>query len=165
MTTAAVKSLVSRAMQRRRRCKPGGGGAAAAAAPVAAAGCFPVYVGPERTRFAVRAERANHPLFRRLLDDAERDYGRAPPGPLALPGCDVAAFLDVLWRMEHDGGAGGDDEEEEESHMVAAASSSPMCGLPSSTRRRGGGKGAGAYRMLRLSPRSVLSPLVRRMRG
>ena len=83
------------------RCKSGlsaGGGSGRASPPR----CFSVYVGPERERFVVRAECANHPLFRRLLDDAEREYGYAAQGPLALPGCDVDAFLDVLWQMEHD---------------------------------------------------------------
>lgn len=132
---ASRKGLISRTLQ---RCKSGlsAGGSGARASP---AGCFSVYVGPERDRFVVRAECANHPLFRRLLDDAEREYGYAAQGPLALPGCDVDAFLDVLWQMEHD--ADADDH-------ASAAAASPICGLQS-----GGSKGrAAGYRML--SPRS-----------
>ncbi|KAF7050786.1 hypothetical protein CFC21_059104 [Triticum aestivum] len=86
------RSLVLRTLE---RCKSGTGWSGGAA-PAVAAGCFSVYVGPERERFMVRTDCANHPLFRRLLDDAEREYGCASQGPLALP-CDVDAFLDVLW--------------------------------------------------------------------
>ncbi|CAL4895476.1 unnamed protein product [Urochloa decumbens] len=142
------KSLISRTME---RCRSGlsriAGGRAA---PVA--GCFPVYVGPEQARFVVRAELAAHPLFRRLLDDAEREYGHAAArGPLALPSCDVGAFLDVLWHMEHDG-----DEDDDDGEIIAgAAVSSPICGL----RSYGSKGGAAGYRMM--NPRS--SPVVARM--
>ncbi|CAO2172595.1 unnamed protein product [Urochloa humidicola] len=134
------KSLISRTLQ---RCKSGlsaGGGVRASPA-----GCFSVYVGPERERFVVRADCANHPLFRRLLDDAEREYGYAAQGPLALPGCDVDAFLDVLWQMENAGDA--DDGE----LAAGSAASSPICGLHSGSKGRAAG-----YRML--SPRSSSSP-------
>ncbi|KAL6897899.1 hypothetical protein ACP4OV_006858 [Aristida adscensionis] len=139
------KSLISRALE---RCRSGlligrrRGGRRTTAAPVAAAGCFPVYVGPERERFVVRAEFAGHPLFRRLLDDAEREYGHAPPGPLALP-CAVDAFLDVLWHMEHDGDGDGDGDDSPTTAVV----SSPICGFV----RSGSKGGAAGYRML--SPR------------
>ena len=140
----ARKSLISRTLQ---RCKSGlsaGGGSVRASPPR----CFSVYVGPERERFVVRTECANHPLFRRLLDDAEREYGYAAQGPLALPGCDVDAFLDVLWQMEHDEADGG--------QQLDAAASSPICGLQSGSKGRAAG-----YRML--SPRSS-SPVVGRGR-
>ena len=142
----ARKSLISRTLQ---RCKSGlsaGGGSGRASPPR----CFSVYVGPERERFVVRAECANHPLFRRLLDDAEREYGYAAQGPLALPGCDVDAFLDVLWQMEHDEAGGGGGQQ------LDAAASSPICGLQSGSKGRAAG-----YRML--SPRSS-SPVVGRGR-
>jgi len=137
--------LISRTLQ---RCKSGlsagsvGGGSGRSSSPP---GCFSVYVGPERERFVVRAECANHPLFRRLLDDAEREYGYAAQGPLALPGCDVDAFLNVLWQMENAADADADEE--------VAAASSPICGLHSGSKGR-----AAWYRML--SPRS--SPVVGR---
>jgi SAUR family protein len=137
-----TKSLISRTLDRCRSGQSPGRGRASSAVT----GYFAVYVGPERERFVVRAECANHPLFRRLLDDSEREYGYAAQGPLALPGCDVDAFLSVLWQMEvDDDGYGGE--------QIAAAVSSPMCGM------RGGSKGGAAgYRML--SPRS--SPMVGR---
>ncbi|KAJ1286895.1 hypothetical protein BS78_03G387400 [Paspalum vaginatum] len=148
------KSLILRTLQ---RCKSGlsAGGAGSGSRP-SPPGCFSVYVGPERDRFVVRAECANHPLFRRLLDDAEREYGYAAQGPLALPGCDVDAFLDVLWQIERDDDA--DDTSVHHQQVCAAASASasasPICGLQS-----GGGKArAAGYRML--SPRS--SPVVGR---
>ncbi|KAM0856858.1 hypothetical protein ACQ4PT_048898 [Festuca glaucescens] len=114
------KSLVSRTME---RCRSGL--TSAARKPSTVAGCFSVYMGPERERFVVRADRANHPLFRRLLDDAEREYGYAAQGPLALP-CAVDAFLEVLWHMDHDHD-GGDS---------VVTPTSLICGL-----QRGGGGG------------------------
>ncbi|KAE8781591.1 Auxin-responsive protein SAUR41 [Hordeum vulgare] len=116
------RSLLLRTLE---RCKSGPGRSGGAASAVA--GCFSVYVGTERERFMVRTDCANHPLFRRLLDDAEREYGYASQGPLALP-CDVGTFLDVLWQMDHgvdeddDGGSAGRDE-------LPTAARSPVCGL------------------------------------
>jgi SAUR family protein len=110
---ATRKSLISRTLE---RCKSGLnriGTAGRARSSPAVAGCFPVYVGPERVRFVVRAEYASHPLFRRLLDDA---------------------FLDVLWHMEH--GHGADDDGDE---VRTAVSSSPICGLRSFSKNRAAG--------------------------
>ncbi|CAD6235258.1 unnamed protein product [Miscanthus lutarioriparius] len=134
--------LILRTLQ---RCKSGlraAGGGSSGRSPSSPPGCFSVYVGPERERFVLRAECANRPLFRRLLDDAEREYGYAAQGPLALPGCDVDSFLDVLWQMER---ADADEE--------VATASSPICGLHNGSKGRAAG-----YRML--SPRS--SPMVGR---
>ncbi|GJM92018.1 hypothetical protein PR202_ga08443 [Eleusine coracana subsp. coracana] len=142
---AGRKSLISRTLD---RCRSSGRGGASSS-PVA--GCFSVYVGPDRERFVVRAECANHPLFRRLLDDAEREYGYAAQGPLALPGCHVDAFLDVLWQMEHDG---IDDDVE-----ISATAASPICGL-----RSGSFKGrAAGYRRVLSPTRS--SPVLGRRSG
>ncbi|KAH6819469.1 SAUR-like auxin-responsive protein family [Perilla frutescens var. frutescens] len=72
-------------------------------------GCFPVYVGPEKQRFVMKAEFANHPLFKMLLEDAELEYGFSSDGPLLLP-CHVDLFCKVLAEMEcddDDGGGGG----------------------------------------------------------
>ncbi|KAM2228154.1 hypothetical protein ACFX1S_015322 [Malus domestica] len=66
---------------------------------VAPDGCFSVYVGPHRQRFAVKTEFANHPLFKMLLDDAEMEYGYNCEGPILLP-CDVDLFYKVLAEME-----------------------------------------------------------------
>ncbi|PUZ64232.1 LOW QUALITY PROTEIN: hypothetical protein GQ55_3G127400 [Panicum hallii var. hallii] len=145
---ARKKSLISRTLERCRSGLSRIGAAAGRAAPVA--GCFPVHVGPERARFMVRAEFASHLLFRRLLDDAE--LRNAARGPLALP-CDVDAFLDVLWHMEH-GGGGGEDDDGGEITPPEAVSSSPICGLRSCGSR---GRAAG-YRIM--NPRS--SPVVAR---
>jgi SAUR family protein len=94
-------------------------------------------VGPERVRFVVRAEDASHPLFLRLLDDAEREYGHAARG-IALP-CDVDAYLDVLWHMEHRGDASGDDEGDGDGEIPTAVLSPPqiwgLAGLQQGPRR------------------------------
>ncbi|KAL6973007.1 hypothetical protein U1Q18_027181 [Sarracenia purpurea var. burkii] len=66
---------------------------------VAPGGCFSVYVGPERQRFVMMAKRANHPLFRMLLEEAETEYGYRNDGPLLLP-CAVDIFYKVLAEME-----------------------------------------------------------------
>ncbi|KAI5329489.1 PREDICTED: auxin-responsive [Prunus dulcis] len=66
---------------------------------VAPNGCFSVYVGPQRQRFAVKTEFANHPLFKMLLEDAENEYGYNWEGPILLP-CDVDLFVKVLAEME-----------------------------------------------------------------
>ncbi|KAG0517171.1 hypothetical protein BDA96_09G065300 [Sorghum bicolor] len=102
---ATGTSLISRTLE---RCKSGLNRIGAGRELPVAGGCFPVYVGPERVRFQVRAEDASHPLFRRLLDDAEREYGHAARS-IALP-CDVDTYLDVLWRMEdlHRGDGGSE---------------------------------------------------------
>ena len=71
---------------------------------VAPYGCFSVYVGPEKQRFVVRAEFANHPLFKMLLEDAELEYGYNSEGPILLP-CDVDLFYKVLAELES-----GDDD-------------------------------------------------------
>ncbi|XP_048137077.1 uncharacterized protein LOC125315623 [Rhodamnia argentea] len=74
---------------------------AVASAPVPA-GCFPVYVGEgdRKERFVVKAEQANHPLFKSLLEDAESVYGFCCQGPLSLP-CDPDFFFKVLAEMEY----------------------------------------------------------------
>ncbi|KAK3183189.1 hypothetical protein Dsin_030475 [Dipteronia sinensis] len=72
---------------------------------VAPEGCFTVYVGPQKQRFVVRTELANHPLFKMLLEDAELEYGYNTQGPILLP-CDVDLFYKVLAEMET-----GDDDE------------------------------------------------------
>jgi len=75
--------------QRRQRKKP----------CVAPHGCLCVYVGPERERFVIKIEIANHPLFRELLEGAEREYGYRNDGPLWLP-CHVEFFCEALTEME-----------------------------------------------------------------
>lgn len=145
------QSLVSRTLERCRTGLRGGGRASMAA--VAPAGCFSVYVGPERERFVVRADRASHPRFRRLLDDAESEYGYSAHGPLALPSCAVEDFLDVLWHMDH-------DAEIDDGEIDGLSLKSPVCGAGGLQRARSG------YRALstaRSSPASFFfSPSCRR---
>ncbi|KAL7152778.1 hypothetical protein ABFS83_04G121400 [Erythranthe nasuta] len=62
-------------------------------------GCFSVYVGPEKQRFVIKTECANHPLFRRLLEDAESEYGLKVEGPLRIP-CEVDLFCKILAEMD-----------------------------------------------------------------
>ncbi|KAK4780027.1 hypothetical protein SAY87_016133 [Trapa incisa] len=68
-------------------------------------GCFSVYVGPEKQRFVIRTECANHPLFRMLLEEAEAEYGYCCSGPLELP-CGVDMFRRVMVEMESDDDVG-----------------------------------------------------------
>ncbi|KAI3759515.1 hypothetical protein L6452_07398 [Arctium lappa] len=63
-------------------------------------GFFPVYVGPEKQRFAIKTKLASHPLFSKLLEDAEIEYGYNCDGPIWLP-CDVDLFYEVLAEMEN----------------------------------------------------------------
>ncbi|KAM5571598.1 auxin-responsive protein SAUR71-like [Rosa sericea] len=63
-------------------------------------GCFSVYVGPEKQRFVVKVEFANHPLFKVLLEDAAWEYGYSSGGPIMLP-CDVELFYNILAEMEN----------------------------------------------------------------
>ncbi|KAK9995328.1 hypothetical protein SO802_020014 [Lithocarpus litseifolius] len=66
---------------------------------VAPGGCFSVYVGPQKQRFVVKTEFANHPLFKMLLEDAELEYGYNSQGPILLP-CEVDLFYKVLAEMD-----------------------------------------------------------------
>ncbi|XVF11481.1 hypothetical protein REPUB_Repub08aG0031300 [Reevesia pubescens] len=66
---------------------------------VAPEGCFSVYVGPQKQRFVIKTELANHPLFKMLLEDAELEYGFNSEGPLQLP-CEVDLFYKVLAEMD-----------------------------------------------------------------
>ncbi|KAJ0964169.1 hypothetical protein J5N97_029291 [Dioscorea zingiberensis] len=59
------------------------------------AGHVAVCVGSSHRRFVVRAAHLNHPVFRRLLAQAEEEYGFAHAGPLTIP-CDEFLFEEVL---------------------------------------------------------------------
>ncbi|KAJ8554145.1 hypothetical protein K7X08_024823 [Anisodus acutangulus] len=66
---------------------------------IAPEGCFWVYVGPEKERFVIKTKYASHPLFKMLLEDAEKEYGYSySQGPILLP-CDVDLFYKVLAEM------------------------------------------------------------------
>ncbi|TKY60564.1 Auxin-responsive protein SAUR71 [Spatholobus suberectus] len=66
---------------------------------VAPRGCISVYVGAESERFIIKIKIASHPLFKALLDAAEKEYGYRNDGPLWLP-CDVVFFCEALAEME-----------------------------------------------------------------
>ncbi|CAN6682805.1 unnamed protein product [Malus baccata var. baccata] len=59
------------------------------------AGHVAVCVGTSCTRFVVRASYLNHPVFKKLLVQAEEEYGFSNSGPLAIP-CDESQFEEVL---------------------------------------------------------------------
>ncbi|XP_028768034.1 auxin-responsive protein SAUR71-like [Neltuma alba] len=59
------------------------------------AGHVAVCVGPSCRRFIVRATYLNHPVFNKLLAQAEEEYGFCNEGPLTIP-CDESMFEEVL---------------------------------------------------------------------
>jgi SAUR family protein len=70
--------------------------AARAAAPSdVPAGHVAVCVGNSCKRFIVRATHLNHPIFKRLLVQAEEEYGFSNQGPLTIP-CDESLFEEAL---------------------------------------------------------------------
>ncbi|XP_065847625.1 indole-3-acetic acid-induced protein ARG7-like [Euphorbia lathyris] len=54
-----------------------------------------VCVGSNCRRFVVRASHLNHPFFKKLLMQAEEEYGFSNQGPLAIP-CDESVFEEVI---------------------------------------------------------------------
>ncbi|PRQ24090.1 putative small auxin-up RNA [Rosa chinensis] len=72
------------------------------------AGHVAVCVGSSCRRFIVRATYLNHPIFKKLLVQAEEEYGFAnQPGPLAIP-CDESFFEEVLQMLSRsDSGRSG----------------------------------------------------------
>jgi SAUR family protein len=111
---------------------------------VAPDGCFSVYVGAEKQRFAVKAEFANHQLFKMLLEDAELEYGHNSEGPISLP-CDVDFFYKVLAEMESD---------EVDDIMINPPSCSSLALCSPARRFKSRKDGHGAYRIL--SPSRIL---------
>ncbi|CAI9763781.1 unnamed protein product [Fraxinus pennsylvanica] len=59
------------------------------------AGHVGVTVGSNNKRFVVRATYLNHPLFKKLLVQAEEEYGFTNTGPLAIP-CEESLFEEIL---------------------------------------------------------------------
>lgn len=90
---------VKRALFRRSISWPGLDTNKGKAVNIAPKGCFSVYVGPQRQRFVIKAEYANHPLFKTLLAEAECEYGYKNEGPLELP-CEVYDFRKVLLEID-----------------------------------------------------------------
>ncbi|KDP27624.1 hypothetical protein JCGZ_19629 [Jatropha curcas] len=54
-----------------------------------------VCVGASCKRFIVRATYLNHPIFKKLLVQAEEEYGFKNIGPLTIP-CDESLFEEIL---------------------------------------------------------------------
>ncbi|KAI4376086.1 hypothetical protein MLD38_013880 [Melastoma candidum] len=54
-----------------------------------------VYVGSNRKRYVVRATYLNHPTFKRVLAEAEEEFGFPAEGPLVIP-CEESLFEDIL---------------------------------------------------------------------
>ncbi|XP_060171373.1 protein SMALL AUXIN UP-REGULATED RNA 12-like [Lycium barbarum] len=61
-------------------------------------GHIAVMVGPNYKRFVVRATYLNHPMFKKLLSQAEEVYGFTNNGPLAIP-CDEYLFEELLHHL------------------------------------------------------------------
>ncbi|CAI9786546.1 unnamed protein product [Fraxinus pennsylvanica] len=59
------------------------------------AGHVAVAVGTTCKRFFVRTTYLNHPLFKKLLIQAEEEYGFTNSGPLTIP-CDESLFEEIL---------------------------------------------------------------------
>ncbi|GAY34911.1 hypothetical protein WN944_008820 [Citrus x changshan-huyou] len=59
------------------------------------AGYVAVCVGTSCRRFVVRATYLNHPVFKKLLVQAEEEYGFTNQGPLAIP-CDESLFEEAI---------------------------------------------------------------------
>ncbi|KAJ1411641.1 Small auxin-up RNA [Sesbania bispinosa] len=62
------------------------------------AGHVAVCVGPSSMRFVVRTTYLNHPIFQKLLLQAEEEYGFCNHGPLTIP-CDESLFQEHLRVM------------------------------------------------------------------
>ncbi|GMN35739.1 hypothetical protein TIFTF001_005490 [Ficus carica] len=70
------------------------------------AGHVAVCVGSSCRRFVVRATYLNHPVFKKLLVQAEEEYGFANShGPLAIP-CDESLFEEVLRHISRSDSSG-----------------------------------------------------------
>ncbi|KAL6995814.1 hypothetical protein U1Q18_005949 [Sarracenia purpurea var. burkii] len=59
------------------------------------AGHVAVSVGANCRRFVVRATYLNHPVFKKLLVQAEEEYGFSNTGPLVIP-CEESFFEEIL---------------------------------------------------------------------
>lgn len=59
------------------------------------AGHVAICVGINCKRFIVRATYLNHPIFQKLLIEAEEEYGFTNTGPLTIP-CEESEFEEIL---------------------------------------------------------------------
>lgn len=67
-----------------------------------------VSVGVNRRRYVVLAKHLNHPIFRRLLEEAEEEYGFSSVGPLAIP-CDESLFEEIIGVLTRSKSCGRDN--------------------------------------------------------
>ncbi|CAI0438298.1 unnamed protein product [Linum tenue] len=81
--------------QWRRKARSSPSRTARAAPSDVPAGHVAVCVGASCRRFVVRATHLNHPIFSRVLAQAEEEFGFANAGPLRIP-CDESEFEEVL---------------------------------------------------------------------
>ncbi|KAK4771549.1 hypothetical protein SAY87_032081 [Trapa incisa] len=70
------------------------------------AGHVAVRVGAGCRRFVVRTTYLNHPVFVKLLSQAEEEYGFTNQGPLTIP-CDESLFEEVIRLISRSGQTGG----------------------------------------------------------
>ncbi|KAL7117455.1 hypothetical protein ACP275_03G072600 [Erythranthe tilingii] len=94
-TTCSKIRHIVRIRQMLRRWRKKAAAAARQAPSDVPAGHVAVAVGSSRRRFVVRAAHLNHPVFKKLLVQAEEEYGFANTGPLAIP-CEESLFEDIL---------------------------------------------------------------------
>ncbi|KAL4575496.1 hypothetical protein LXL04_022341 [Taraxacum kok-saghyz] len=66
------------------------------------AGHVAVCVGSNCRRFVVRATYLNHPVFKKLLNQAEEEFGFSNSGPLAIP-CDEYLFEEIIRFLSRSG--------------------------------------------------------------
>lgn len=90
---------------------------------IAPEGHFAVYVGADRARFLIKTESVNHPLFRKLLEEAEKEYGFDFVGPLTLP-CEVSLFRGIIDTLNN--GYAGDVSVNEGEHCLWLLSPSTL---------------------------------------
>ena len=84
----------------------------------APAGYLWVCVGAHKQRFVIKTKYTKHPLFKKLVEEAEKEYGhRNQVGPLALP-CSVHIFYNTMIKMEFD------DDDHQANHFSTRCPSS-----------------------------------------
>ncbi|CAI0376991.1 unnamed protein product [Linum tenue] len=81
--------------RRKARANASSSSASSAAPSDVPAGHVAVCVGASCRRFVVRATHLNHPIFRRVLAQAEEEFGFANAGPLRIP-CEEMEFEEIL---------------------------------------------------------------------
>ncbi|KAJ4964008.1 hypothetical protein NE237_023947 [Protea cynaroides] len=64
-----------------------------------------ISVGSSSRRFVVRTTYLNHPVFKKLLVQAEEEYGFTNQGPLAIP-CDENLFEEIIQFLSRSDSAG-----------------------------------------------------------